>query len=169
MFVVSFIVIIEPKLIAPVVAYLCHESNTDNGAIIESAAGWATKVYTVRGNGAVLRSSLADDVTPEKVRDAWQNVTDMSKAERMNTITEASAGLMEILDKLESGNSASHSNSENKDSFKFANKDLILYALGGEFCSQKNLLGHNSIGFLLFVFNRSWGNRERFRQLKVFV
>lgn len=37
-------VISEPKLIAPVVAYLCHESNTDNGAIIESAAGWATKV-----------------------------------------------------------------------------------------------------------------------------
>lgn len=34
----------EPKLIAPVVAYLCHESSTDNGAIIESAAGWATKV-----------------------------------------------------------------------------------------------------------------------------
>lgn len=35
----------EPKLIAPVVAYLCHESSTDNGAIIESAAGWAAKVF----------------------------------------------------------------------------------------------------------------------------
>lgn len=34
----------KPSLIAPVVAYLCHESNEDNGAIIISAAGWATKV-----------------------------------------------------------------------------------------------------------------------------
>lgn len=34
----------EPKLIAPVVAYLCHESCEDNGAVIESAAGWASKV-----------------------------------------------------------------------------------------------------------------------------
>lgn len=39
-----FFLFSEPKLIAPVVAYLCHESSTDNGAIIESAAGWATKV-----------------------------------------------------------------------------------------------------------------------------
>lgn len=39
---------IEPKLIAPVVAYLCHESNSDNGAVIESAAGWATKVILKR-------------------------------------------------------------------------------------------------------------------------
>lgn len=40
----SLVFIIEPKLIAPVVVYLCHESSTDNGSIIESAAGWATKV-----------------------------------------------------------------------------------------------------------------------------
>lgn len=35
---------LEPKLIAPVVVYLCHENSTDNGSIIESAAGWAAKV-----------------------------------------------------------------------------------------------------------------------------
>ena len=35
-------------MIAPVVAYLCHEDTEDNGAIIESAAGWATKVHFVR-------------------------------------------------------------------------------------------------------------------------
>lgn len=40
--------ILEPKLIAPVVAYLCHETNTDNGVIIESAAGWATKVTKIK-------------------------------------------------------------------------------------------------------------------------
>lgn len=72
-------------------------------------------------------------MTPEKVRDAWQNVTDMSKAEKMNTITEASGSLMEILDQLEGGKNTSQSNSNNKDNFKFSNKDLILYALGSKF------------------------------------
>lgn len=42
----SFLSYSEPKLIAPVVAYLCHESCEDNGAVIESAAGWASKVRT---------------------------------------------------------------------------------------------------------------------------
>lgn len=39
----------EPTLIAPVVVYLCHESNSDNGSIIESAAGWAAKVNYLFG------------------------------------------------------------------------------------------------------------------------
>lgn len=88
----------------------------------------------VRGKGSVLRSALADDVTPEKVRDAWDNVVDMSNAQRMNSITEASASLMEIIDQLESksNNGGSPSTGGYKDNFKFGNKDLILYALGGE-------------------------------------
>lgn len=89
----------------------------------------------VRGKGSVLRSSLTDDVTPEKVRDAWENVVDMSNAQRMNSITEASASLMEIVDQFESESgkaSSVNSGSKYKDNFKFGNKDLILYALGGK-------------------------------------
>lgn len=86
----------------------------------------------VRGKGSVLRSSLTDDVTPEKVRDAWENVVDMSNAQRMNSITEASASLMEIIDQFESkSGNASQAGSSYKDNFKYGNKDLILYALGG--------------------------------------
>jgi 3-hydroxyacyl-CoA dehydrogenase/3a,7a,12a-trihydroxy-5b-cholest-24-enoyl-CoA hydratase len=40
---------LKPVLIAPVVVYMCHENTEDNGAIIESAAGWATKLHIVRG------------------------------------------------------------------------------------------------------------------------
>lgn len=36
---------LKPELIAPVVAYLCHETCEDNGIIVESAVGWAGKVY----------------------------------------------------------------------------------------------------------------------------
>ena len=34
---------LKPELIAPVVAWLCHEDCPDNGAIIEAAGGWAGK------------------------------------------------------------------------------------------------------------------------------
>lgn len=117
----------EPKLIAPVVAYLCHESNEDNGAIIESAAGWATKVHFVRGKGSVLRTSIDEDVTPEYVRNVWDKVTDMSEAKHLNAIGEASLSLVDVLEKLREGKSAENSIS---DTFKFNYKDVILYALG---------------------------------------
>lgn len=88
----------------------------------------------MRGKGAILRSSISDDVTIEKVRDAWSQVTDMSKAERMGTITEATGSLVELLDKLEEGSSQKGSQKSNEvsDEFSFGNKDLILYALGGK-------------------------------------
>ena len=39
----DFFAQLRPELIAPVVVWLCHESCEENGAIIESAAGWAGK------------------------------------------------------------------------------------------------------------------------------
>lgn len=39
----DFFAELRPELIAPVVAWLCHESCEDNGSIIESAVGWAGK------------------------------------------------------------------------------------------------------------------------------
>ncbi|XP_055374780.1 peroxisomal multifunctional enzyme type 2 [Condylostylus longicornis] len=119
---------LKPKLIAPVVAYLCHESCQDNGSIIESAAGWATKIHFVRGKGAVLRKSLDEnDIKPEVVRDKWQRITDMSKAKRFNAIQEASGNLLEIIEGLQDG---TQGDSEFEDTFKFGSKDLILYSLG---------------------------------------
>lgn len=116
----------EPNLIAPVVVYMCHESNEDNGAVIESAAGWATKVHFVRGEGHALRTSLHENVTLEFVRDVWSRVTDMSKAQHLDRIAEASGTLMSVLEKLES------KTEDFTDTFTFGPKDLALYALGGE-------------------------------------
>lgn len=39
----DFFAELKPELIAPVVVWLCHEDCEENGSIIESAAGWATK------------------------------------------------------------------------------------------------------------------------------
>lgn len=82
-----------------------------------------------------MRSSLSEDVTPEKVRDAWSKVTDMSEAEHLGSITEATGSLVGVLDSFMSGNQNSNAVKEQGDTaediFSFSYKDLILYALGG--------------------------------------
>ena len=35
--------LMQPSLVAPVVAWLCHEDCRDNGSVIEAAGGWAGK------------------------------------------------------------------------------------------------------------------------------
>uniref|UniRef100_A0A1L8DZ43 Peroxisomal multifunctional enzyme type 2 n=1 Tax=Nyssomyia neivai TaxID=330878 RepID=A0A1L8DZ43_9DIPT len=126
---------LKPKLIAPVVVYLCHENTEDNGAVIASAAGWAGKVEIYAGKGSVLRTSLHQDVTIENVRDAWSKVLDMTAAQNMKTSAAASAKLMTILDQLDqpSGQPSGNTNQSNgvyENEFTFGYKDLILYALG---------------------------------------
>lgn len=118
---------LKPQLIAPVVAYLCHEGTQDNGAIIESACGWATKVHFVRGKGSLLRTSISDNVTPEFVRDKWAQVTDMSESRRIENIGEASASFMGILEEL---NTPQTQKGKFEDTFTYNNRDLVLYALG---------------------------------------
>lgn len=123
---------LKPKLIAPVVLYLCHNDCADNGTIIESAAGWATKLHIVRGQGAFLRTSIDDDVSPEYVRDVWTKVTDMSTAQRFESNAEATGHLSNILESLQKNEGTMEtSNIKNySDIFKFNYKDVILYALG---------------------------------------
>jgi len=40
----------------------------------------------VRGTGALLRHKITDTVTPENVRDVWNQLTDMSQATRLDSI-----------------------------------------------------------------------------------
>lgn len=90
----------EPKLIAPVVAYLCHESNNENGTIIESSGGWAAKVNFMRSKGSLLRSSIDDDVNIEYVQNVWNKITDMSNAEEINS-TSVNMSLFNVLESLQ--------------------------------------------------------------------
>jgi (3R)-3-hydroxyacyl-CoA dehydrogenase / 3a,7a,12a-trihydroxy-5b-cholest-24-enoyl-CoA hydratase / enoyl-CoA hydratase 2 len=119
---------LKPSLIAPVVVYLCHENTEDNGNIIESACGWATKVHFIRGKGSLLRTSITEGVTPEYVKDRWDAVTDMSQATHLNSIGEASASFMGILEELKS--SSASPKGVFQDTFAYSSRDLMLYALG---------------------------------------
>lgn len=84
-----------------------------------------------RGKGAFLRSSLSEDVSPERVRDTWHNVVDMTQAVPL-TNSQRRDELSNVLNQLQSGGNSSLSTSGPKHYYKFGSKDLILYALGGE-------------------------------------
>ncbi|KAJ8937307.1 hypothetical protein NQ314_011946 [Rhamnusium bicolor] len=132
---------LKPELIAPVVAYLCHESCQENGSIIESAAGWAGKCTIVRANGSLLRTKISDGVEVENVRDNWEKITDLSDAERLNSIQEASLALMNSLEGLKVGASLSKPEElkflyENHENFETLPTFFILPALQALFASN---------------------------------
>ncbi|KAG5682797.1 hypothetical protein PVAND_012125 [Polypedilum vanderplanki] len=116
----------KPELIAPVVVYLCHEDTMDNGQVIESAVGFATKVHFVRGKGSLIRDSIKDVPTPETVKAKWGKITDMKNAKHFNSNMEVSSSFVSVMDRLK--------NPLPKDTFEdtytYTFRDTILYALG---------------------------------------
>ncbi|ODM97629.1 Peroxisomal multifunctional enzyme type 2 [Orchesella cincta] len=130
---------LKPELIAPVVAWLCHEDCNENGVVIEAAAGFAAKYQWQRAGGAVLRSSLSDDVTVEAVRDKWSQVTDLTTNADYPTAPEEAMGkLMDALRLQEKGLGSTENISRanlSQLSFpeikvKYNVNQAILYALG---------------------------------------
>ena len=100
------------KDIAPIVAYLCHDSFEENGSIIETFGGWVTKVKVQQGKGVVLKKPhTMEDGEMTKwisvlflidfeffnplyiVRDNWSSICDMTES-RYPT---AASGMFEII------------------------------------------------------------------------
>ncbi|KAL0278525.1 UNVERIFIED_CONTAM: hypothetical protein PYX00_000330 [Menopon gallinae] len=119
---------LKPELIAPVVAYLCHETCTDNGSIVETAAGWAGKCHVVQTKGDLLRAGITDTVTIENVRDCWQNVSNTDNSEKFANGQEVVGFLMNALGVLKENSAAGCK--QIVDYYNYNMRDLILYALG---------------------------------------
>lgn len=117
---------LKPELIAPVVVYLCHEDTQENGQIIESSCGYATKYHFVRGRGSLIRNSLNEIPTPETVKAKWNVITDMSKAKHYNRGVEVTSEYIGVLEKLK--NPLERTELEEEYNYNF--RDVILYNLG---------------------------------------
>lgn len=130
---------LKPEFIAPVVAYMCHESCDSNGLIIGASGGWAGRYAVANSKGALLRSTIADSVTLEKVRDNWDQIIDISQPILKNTIQESTMDLIGSLDALRTTEGST--NNVDTDVYEYSNKDTILYALGvGATLSDSNEL-----------------------------
>jgi len=84
---------LDPVRVAPLVAYLCHESCQANGRKFEVGAGWMSEIRWERTNGATL--PLSHDITPEDVVEQWDKITDWTDSARPQT----SADVFMILQK----------------------------------------------------------------------
>ena len=69
----------NPELVSPVVAYLCHEDTPDNGIIVEAGCGWFAKVRLQRAKGA-SHDFTKNGLSIEDVAAKWDVASDYSKS-----------------------------------------------------------------------------------------
>ena len=68
---------LQPKYVAPLVAWLCHEENEENGSCYEAAGGFIGKYRLQRVHGKAFIPP--DTMTPESVRDSWNEINQSTK------------------------------------------------------------------------------------------
>ncbi|XP_045501947.1 peroxisomal multifunctional enzyme type 2 [Colias croceus] len=120
----------KPELIAPVVAYMVHDSFEDSGIIIDSTLGFAHKAHLVRSKGTPLRNNPSDPVTIESVKEKWTDVVNMSSAKRIDKITEVTMDLVQSLQDFEERSKLDSENPSHWSTYSYNSKDLVCYALG---------------------------------------
>ncbi len=66
---------LKPEYVVPIVAYLCHESSTENGSVFEVAGRWVSKLRWQRTEGAYF----LDSYTPETLKEQFDSITNFEK------------------------------------------------------------------------------------------
>jgi len=89
---------LKPEYVAPLVAFLCHESCNENGQVFEVGAGWIAKVRLQRTQGAFLDISKGVP-TIEDVRNAFPKVNDWTGATNPTSPQDSISLLVETLNK----------------------------------------------------------------------
>jgi len=92
---------LKPDYIAPVVAFLCHESSTETGSLFELGGGWVSKLRWQRTKGHNF--SLNPAFTPEQVQANLSKIGDFKEHEYPTSIN---SGLGPIMSNLESAKNA---------------------------------------------------------------
>ena len=67
---------LKPEYVSPLVAFLCHESNTETGGLFEVGCGWFAKLRWERTNGLGLP---VDNISAESISEGWDTVVDFSE------------------------------------------------------------------------------------------
>ncbi len=126
---------LKPEYVSPLVAWLCHESNTDTGGLYEIGGGFMAKLRWERAEGRTWR--LGRVITPESVRDSWSEVTSFAKATHPASINES---MQPIINNVEAGPSKGGNQFIDVDlalgwespdaKSEYTERDVSLYALG---------------------------------------
>jgi len=88
---------LKPDYIAPLVAYLCHESCKENGSLFEVGAGWISKLRWQRTQGYF--HDVKNGFTPEDVKKNWDKINDWKDAALPVSASESISMLMQSIQK----------------------------------------------------------------------
>ncbi|ROL53718.1 Peroxisomal multifunctional enzyme type 2 [Anabarilius grahami] len=122
---------LKAEYVAPLVLWLCHEACQENGGLFERSQG-----RTVRQKNKSM--------TPEAVRDSWNEICDFTDATKPASIQESLQTLVEVLSKVDTGRgiganptgaaatnpSAAVGQTLPEMTFSYTHMNCILYALG---------------------------------------
>lgn len=135
---------LKPEFITPLVAYLCHEKTDVTGSLFEVGAGWMAKLRWERTQGKYF--DVSKGLTPEAVRDNWEQICDWANATHPSTTQESLSTIISGLTQARSGGASSSvrpapTGSDSVDPSKvvgyqfpvsttrYTEKDVALYAL----------------------------------------
>ncbi|KAM9476273.1 peroxisomal multifunctional enzyme type 2 [Clarias gariepinus] len=91
---------LKAEYVAPLVLWLCHDQCQENGGLFEVGAGWISKLRWERTLGSIVRHKN-QSMSPEDVRDKWDQICDFTNATKPTTIQESMQLLVDVLSKVE--------------------------------------------------------------------
>ncbi|EEC07490.1 estradiol 17-beta-dehydrogenase, putative [Ixodes scapularis] len=122
---------LQPSFVSPVVVWLCHESCPESGGVFEAAGGFVGRYQWHRSKGKAFLKG--DTMTPEKVRDSWDQITDMKGARAMASVHDQTKSLIEVLSGQtppdEEASARSEAGAHDPSLFTYSADTAILYAL----------------------------------------
>uniref|UniRef100_A0A672KGM4 Hydroxysteroid (17-beta) dehydrogenase 4 n=1 Tax=Sinocyclocheilus grahami TaxID=75366 RepID=A0A672KGM4_SINGR len=134
---------LRAEYVAPLVLWLCHEACQENGGLFEVGRGCVCcgAVRWERSLGRTVRQKNKS-MTPEAVRDAWNEICDFTDASKPASIQESLQTLVEVLSRVEDergiranptgkcSTSSAVGQTLPEMSFSYTHMNCILYALG---------------------------------------
>lgn len=83
---------LDPGLVSPLVAWLCHERCEESGGLFEAGAGWFGKLRWQRADGVGLPADRP--ITAEDIANHWSQITDFDHAHYPDSNAEAVTRLL---------------------------------------------------------------------------
>jgi 3-hydroxyacyl-CoA dehydrogenase/3a,7a,12a-trihydroxy-5b-cholest-24-enoyl-CoA hydratase len=90
----NFIDALKPEFVAPLVAYLCHDSSSTNGGVFELGAGWVGRLRWERTKGHLFDTAK---LSPEAIRDSWDAINDWTDSSHPTSAEEANIPIFDAM------------------------------------------------------------------------
>jgi multifunctional beta-oxidation protein len=130
---------LKPEYVAPLIAYLCHESSTETGSIFECGSAWVSKVRWQRSGGVGF--PVNKPLLPESIAARWADITnfDDGRATYPTTTQESFSAIQANFENKGADSGASTGSLDVSKAqkatfptttYEYTDKDVILYNLG---------------------------------------